>query len=73
MWNGVVWKDSAGFSLQGLHFNLKGGFCESPGTLRGKKRKETWKQGFSSSYSGKMPEVEWLSLVEKTQKGKKVV
>lgn len=68
MWNGV-WEEppvSPCKAYRGILWNLRG-------PLMGRKRIGTWKQCFSSSYSGKMPEVEWFSSDEKTQKSKKVV
>lgn len=34
---------------------------------------ETWKEDFSSSYSDKTPEVEWLSVFEKSEGENKVL
>jgi hypothetical protein len=34
LWDGFVWEDSAGFSLQGLYACLKGAFVESRALCR---------------------------------------
>lgn len=61
---------AAPFSLQGVQAKLEGAFVE---TLRiSLVGKEAWKEDFSSSYSAKTPEVEWLALFEKSE-GEKVV